>query len=81
MDWALPLAIIAASLGLTYFACIRPMRRGHCAMLPQQRATGTTDSDAEIARLRADVTQLREQQRLETGPTAGAGRPPVNTDG
>lgn len=82
MDWALPLAIIAAALGLTYFACLRPMRRGHCAMTPQQRATGTTENAAEIARLRAEVARLREQQRLDTEPAGGAGgRSPANQDG
>ncbi len=58
-----------ASLGLTYSVCIRLMRRGHCAMMmpiqqPSCAADSTTDRNAQIARLRAEVAQLSKKQHL-----------------
>lgn len=60
MDWLLPAGVAAAAIGLTYVFCIRPMRRGHCAMMP---ATDAEESEraTEIARLRAEVAELRRQ--------------------
>ena len=76
MEWALPVAVTGGSLALTYFFCLRPMRNGHCAMMPQQQASSARESEdnsAEIAHLRAEVAQLRERQHLRAQPEA-AGR-------
>lgn len=59
----LPGAVLLGSLGLTYFVCLRPMRRGQCATAPgsarfvSQQATA--DQHAEIARLRQELAELR----------------------
>lgn len=58
-------AVLLASLTLTYFFCLRPMRRGHCAtsMVAGWNTTSTQapDQDAEIARLRQEVSALRAE--------------------
>ena len=61
-----PLGIAAVSITLVYFVCIRPMRRGHCAMMPGHGQDQQHDgaSDAEIASLRAEVAELRREQGL-----------------
>lgn len=66
MESLLPLGIAVASIALTYFVCIRPMR-GHCVMMPGYEA-GRRDSEAkeEIARLRSEVAELRQAQGLDT---------------
>lgn len=62
METLLPLGVAGAALVLTYFTCLRPMRRGHCMMMPrtQERDAGR-DVSGEIARLRAEVAALRGQ--------------------
>lgn len=54
---------LLASLVLMYFFCVRPMRRGRCAMTPEARAGGqasaATDREAEIARLRDEIAPLK----------------------
>lgn len=56
-ELALPILVALAALTLTYFFCLRPMRRGHCAATPQ--AGESAEREAEIARLRAEVAALR----------------------
>lgn len=76
MEWALPVAVTGGSIALTYFFCLRPMRNGHCAMMPQRQdssARESQDNGAEIARLRAEVAQLRAQQHLTAPPEPLAG--------
>ena len=55
--------VLLASLALTYFVCIRPMRKGRCGMVPkaqgEEQARSTVDDEGEIARLRAEVAALR----------------------
>ena len=57
--------VLLASLALTYFVCIRPMRKGRCGMVPKaqagEQARSTVDDEGEIARLRAEVTALRAE--------------------
>ncbi|MEO5321024.1 hypothetical protein PV761_20855 [Arthrobacter sp. CC3] len=56
-------AVLVASLALTYFFCLRPMRRGRCAMAPKAQAyghsTAPVDREAEIARLRDEIAALQ----------------------
>lgn len=63
MESLLPALVAVAAITLTYFLCIRPMRRGQCGMMPQHQG-GDTDAqrDEEIARLRAEVDELRQSQ-------------------
>ncbi len=62
MRYLLPLLLTAVAFTVTYFTCMRPMRRGQGCHLPG-RGAGSTDpeSDAEIERLRAEVGQLRAE--------------------
>lgn len=60
MESVLPALIAVAAITLTYFMCIRPMRRGQCGMMPQKHVGGVdSEREAEIARLRAEVAELR----------------------
>ena len=70
MESLLPVLVAAAAIGLMYVMCIRPMRRGQCGMTPQQPA-GEADAkrEAEAARLRAEIAELRRTQ--ESSPSAG----------
>lgn len=56
--------VLLASVALTYFFCIRPMRKGRCAMVPKaqgaEQARSTVD-EGEIVRLRAEVAALRAE--------------------
>lgn len=56
-------AVLLASLALTYFFCLRPMRQGRCAMAPKAQArpqaTAATDREAEIQRLREEIAALK----------------------
>lgn len=60
-ELALPLLVLAASLAATYFLCLRPMRRGQCAMgrLASPKPAATDSQEAEIAALRAEIAALR----------------------
>lgn len=54
MTYAAPLLILAASLALVWFCCIRPMRNrpgGCCPPAP--------DRSAEIEALRREIAELR----------------------
>lgn len=47
--------IAGAAITVTYFSCIRPMRRGNrCAMTPARKS-----SDRELAELREELDALR----------------------
>ncbi|MGY4544425.1 hypothetical protein ACVWY0_004370 [Arthrobacter sp. UYNi723] len=62
-ELVLAATVLAASLALTYFFCLRPMRRGRCAMVPNAQAggqaTAPVDREAEIARLREEIAALK----------------------
>ena len=63
MDLPFAIGLFVAALAVTYFTCIRPMRRGqgHCGM--GAALEGIKDSDAkrraEIARLREEIESLK----------------------
>lgn len=74
METALGLAVALAAFGLTYVMCIRPMRRGQCAMQPGRSENDTqtdletdteidAETEAEIARLHAEIDDLRRGAR------------------
>lgn len=73
MEWLLPTGIAIAGLALTYFFCLRPMRNGHCGMMP---AGTTRQRDVEVERLRAEVAELRASSQGES-----AGDEPASTTG
>ena len=80
MESLFPALIAAAAIGLTYFVCIRPMRRGQCGMMPHQHdAESDAERDAEVARLRAEIAELRQAQGSSrpggTAPDISAGGP------
>lgn len=56
--WLAALIAIAA-LTLTYFTCIRPMRRGQ-----QGCCSEASTSSAKVAELREELRALREQKDL-----------------
>ncbi|MCZ2404451.1 hypothetical protein IV498_15015 [Paenarthrobacter sp. Z7-10] len=55
------LIVLLLAIGATYFFCIRPMRKGNCAMGKAGAASGDRDSGAEAARLKTDIAALKEQ--------------------
>lgn len=60
METYVPLGIAVVSIVLTYFVCIRPMRRGHCMTMSMNRQPAETDDSLrEITELRAEVAALR----------------------
>lgn len=59
-DLLLPAGIIAASLAMTYFFCIRPMRKGHCAMQGSQNSADT-ELDLALRKARADLEKIRSE--------------------
>lgn len=58
-------AVLAASLVSTYFFCLRPMRRGHCAMFlsrgGRQHSATVRERDAEAGRLREQIAALHAE--------------------
>ena len=62
------LIVLLLSLGATYFFCIRPMRKGNCAMGQMASGTGAACQDPaaaeEVARLKAEITALRTQSTM-----------------
>lgn len=58
-----PLILAAASVGLSYLVCIRPMRRGGCHTVPGGRRGAAADNVGEQLELaRAELELLRLQQ-------------------
>jgi hypothetical protein len=56
MDVLLAGGVFVAAVLASYFFCIRPMRRGQCAMKPQ-----LGDRDEELRRLREEVDRLKRE--------------------
>ncbi|CAM4339950.1 hypothetical protein NONI108955_21695 [Nocardia ninae] len=54
-------ALVVAAVTLTYFCCIRPMRRGSCRVGAKPAGV-----ERELAELRADLRSLREQDGTES---------------
>ncbi|MGK7223456.1 hypothetical protein ACSNO4_11755 [Kocuria flava] len=52
-------AILAASVIFTYFFCLRPMKRGQCAMTSCMPTSKPMSREAEIAQLRQEIQDLR----------------------
>jgi hypothetical protein len=63
--FGLAAAVLTASLVSTYFFCLRPMRRGHCARSPSrgggQHPAKVQERDAEAGRLREQIAALRAE--------------------
>ncbi len=87
-DWLLPIGMVVASLALTYFLCLRPMRRGSADSAAIGRQVGChASNDAgrngelenELARVRAELTELKAARDTGgastiTEPTTGGTR-------
>lgn len=71
VDVLLPLAAVAAAFTATYFFCMRPMRRGHCAMgqAPQQQNQQAQHLEHELCAAREELANLR-RQRADSSSTA-----------
>lgn len=73
-EWWLPGGVTVAAFALTYFFCVRPMRRGRCAT-PATGSTSAADLDRALAEARTELTRLRgyahpdAQAQLDTSPT------------
>lgn len=56
-------AVLLASLALTYFFCLRPMRQNKCMMAgkarPSDQAKPAAGREDEAARLREEIAALR----------------------
>ncbi|WP_249643800.1 hypothetical protein [Nocardia sputi] len=61
MSTWLAAALAAAAVTLTYFCCIRPMRRGSCRMGAKPAGV-----EGELAEPRAELRSLRDQDGTES---------------
>lgn len=69
MGTLLPVAIALAALVLTYFTCIRPMRRGHCVMTTGRQEPAEDPAVLkEIAQLRTEIGALRGDTGVQASP-------------
>ena len=75
-EWWLPAGILLAAVGLTYFVCVRPMRRGNCATSAAERSStagelnqALDDARTELARLRADAERSPQAHHDAPAPT------------
>lgn len=78
----LPALTLVAAIALTYLFCIRPMRRGRCAMTPPSGPAPTAEQhrlQAEIEAARAQLAALRAdppaREPQPAAPHNGADRP------
>lgn len=64
-EFGLAAAVLAASLVSTHFFCLRPMRRGHCAVFSSrgggQPSAKVRERDAEAGRLREQIAALHAE--------------------
>ena len=67
-EWLLPLAVLVASIALTYFFCLRPMRRGHRSSIRHQQPTELEQLDAAVAQARSELSRLRAETRNNAEP-------------
>ena len=70
MSLLLPALVLVGTVMTSYLLCVRPMRRGTCAMSAFARARRSSldehvpvspVSDAELAQVRQELALLREQ--------------------
>lgn len=75
-EFLVPGGVLVASLAMTYYFCLRPMRRGHCG--PDARQN-TTNGELEMAlqQARLDLARLRAGLSDEAGTPAGQPQPSV----
>lgn len=75
-EWLLPLAVTAASLSMTYFFCLRPMRKGHCGAGQQLQhpATRPDQLDHELNQAKIDLDNLRAESSAPTSRRPPQGR-------
>lgn len=81
MSLVVPALVLAGTFVSTYFFCVRPMRRGGCAMSlarpprssHHDRGTGSLILDADLIRARRELASLRE--RTEAGGPRESMRP------
>ena len=62
MDTVFLALVAAAALAATWFFCLRPMRRGRCAMTG--RAAGDPELSRQIAELQEEIRMLRAQDAI-----------------
>ncbi len=79
MESFLPAGVAIASVTLTYVMCIRPVRRGGCAMTPAHPVASETDArdENEMRRLRTEIDTLRGSGSAE--PPRPVGQPASET--
>jgi hypothetical protein len=71
----LPLGATAAAAGLTYWFCVRPMRRGGGCMTAggQNSQAAAADLDTQLAAARAELDEVRPV--IESAPGTAARDP------
>jgi hypothetical protein len=57
-EWGLPAGILLAAVGLTYFFCVRPMRRRNCATSAAERLSTTEELDRALDGARTELARL-----------------------
>ena len=67
-EWLLPLWVTAASLSMTYFFCLRPMRKGHCGAggQEQQRVNRPEQLERDLNHARTELDSLRAENSTPT---------------
>lgn len=55
------IAVFAAAVALTYLFCIRPMRRGECAMGRAPAEDANRRREEELRGLRREIDELRQR--------------------
>ncbi len=67
-EWLLPLGVTAASLSMTYFFCLRPMRKGHCRAggQQQQQVNRPEQLERDLNRARTELDSLRTENSTPT---------------
>lgn len=57
-----PAGVAVAAIALTYFFCIRPMRRGHCGMMP---SSCESELDKELSEARLTLNRMHTDGRRD----------------
>jgi hypothetical protein len=72
-EWLLPAGTAVAALTLTYFFCVRPMRRGQCASTSPAPAVAPEELDRALVRARAELARLgQDAPGPHTAPSAAS---------